>query len=87
MMNHIVAKRLSTELVYSLIGTYQAYLRQQLLQVKQLMAQLKEGWQGSQYNVLTKNCNHFCQELALKLGINGIPGENLENGLPVDLEI
>jgi len=43
--------------------------------VNKVILEMKERWKGSQYEVLTKNCNHFCQEFAKKLGVNSIPGE------------
>lgn len=43
-------------------------------EVKTLILEMKERWKGSQYEVLTRNCNHFCQEFAEKLGVNSIPG-------------
>ena len=44
------------------------------MQVKQVVAELKERWQGKEYDILTRNCNHFCQEFAQRLGVSNIPG-------------
>jgi hypothetical protein len=43
-------------------------------EVNKLILELKERWTGARYEVLTNNCNHFCQEFTEKLGVNSIPG-------------
>jgi len=44
-------------------------------QVEQLIHELQISWPGNSYHVLDRNCNHFCHEFALRLGLpKGIPG-------------
>ncbi|XP_057787877.1 deSI-like protein At4g17486 [Salvia miltiorrhiza] len=42
-------------------------------QVKVLMEQLAEKYRGNAYNLITKNCNHFCNDACIKLTGNPIP--------------
>lgn len=44
------------------------------MQIEKLIWQLKQKWAGKDYDLLGKNCNHFCEEFAEKLGVSGIPG-------------
>ncbi|KAG2254887.1 hypothetical protein Bca52824_085023 [Brassica carinata] len=37
------------------------------------MEELAEIYKGSSYNLITKNCNHFCDEICVKLTGNPIP--------------
>ena len=30
---------------------------------------------GCEYDLLSRNCNNFCQEFAEKLGVSSIPGD------------
>uniref|UniRef100_A0A1J3K5C5 DeSI-like protein n=1 Tax=Noccaea caerulescens TaxID=107243 RepID=A0A1J3K5C5_NOCCA len=43
------------------------------LEVRATMEQLSENYKGSSYNLITKNCNHFCDETCIKLTGNPIP--------------
>lgn len=43
------------------------------LEVRATMEQLAENYKGSSYNLITKNCNHFCDETCIKLTGNPIP--------------
>lgn len=44
------------------------------VQVNGIIAELKERWLGKEYDMMTKNCNHFCVEFAEQLRVSGIPG-------------
>ncbi|CAH8330181.1 unnamed protein product [Eruca vesicaria subsp. sativa] len=43
------------------------------LEVRSTMEELSEIYKGSSYNLITKNCNHFCDEICIKLTGNPIP--------------
>lgn len=45
-----------------------------MMQVNGIVAELKERWLGKDYDMMTKNCNHFCEEFAEHLQVSGIPG-------------
>lgn len=40
-------------------------------QVREVMEELAEKYKGNAYNLITKNCNHFCNDACIKL--TGIP--------------
>ncbi|KAJ0984849.1 hypothetical protein J5N97_003205 [Dioscorea zingiberensis] len=42
-------------------------------QVRELMETLAETYTGASYNLISKNCNHFCDEVCLRLTSNSIP--------------
>ncbi|KAH7688354.1 PPPDE peptidase domain-containing protein [Dioscorea alata] len=42
-------------------------------QVRELMETLAETYTGSSYNLISKNCNHFCDEVCLRLTSSSIP--------------
>ncbi|GFP82772.1 desi-like protein at4g17486 [Phtheirospermum japonicum] len=41
--------------------------------VRGVMEELAEKYKGSAYNLITKNCNHFCNDACIKLTGNPIP--------------
>ncbi|KAJ0256693.1 PPPDE domain-containing protein [Hirschfeldia incana] len=43
------------------------------LEVRATMDQLADKYKGSSYNLITNNCNHFCDDTCLKLTGNPIP--------------
>ncbi|XP_050221877.1 uncharacterized protein LOC126672031 [Mercurialis annua] len=43
-------------------------------EVNQILRKLSREWPGSAYDLLSKNCNHFCDELCEKLGVPKLPG-------------
>ncbi|CAN6296746.1 unnamed protein product [Urochloa humidicola] len=43
-------------------------------EVNQILIQLSHEWRGCSYDLLSKNCNHFTNELCEKLGACKIPG-------------
>ncbi|KAK4745504.1 hypothetical protein SAY87_011816 [Trapa incisa] len=45
-----------------------------IFKVNQIIRELSREWPGHTYDLLSRNCNHFCDELAEKLGLPKIPG-------------
>ncbi|XP_058084984.1 deSI-like protein sdu1 [Magnolia sinica] len=41
--------------------------------VNQILRELSREWPGTSYDLLSKNCNHFCDELCEKLGVPKLP--------------
>eukprot|EP01018_Ginkgo_biloba_P027482 Gb_14693 [translate_table: standard] len=41
--------------------------------VNELLAELKTEWPGDSYDLLSKNCNHFCDAFCEKLGVQKLP--------------
>ncbi|MBA0829528.1 hypothetical protein Goarm_014131, partial [Gossypium armourianum] len=44
------------------------------LNVNQILQELSREWPGSSYDLLSKNCNHFCDEFCERLGVQKLPG-------------
>lgn len=44
------------------------------LQVARIVRRLKVEWPGRSYNLLNRNCCHFCEDLCHQLGIGPVPG-------------
>ncbi|XP_071706760.1 deSI-like protein At4g17486 [Rutidosis leptorrhynchoides] len=42
--------------------------------VNQILRELSREWPGNSYDLLSKNCNHFCNELCELLGVSKLPG-------------
>ncbi|KAF3622875.1 DeSI-like protein [Capsicum chinense] len=42
-------------------------------EVRRVMEELAEKYKGNAYNLISKNCNHFCNDACLKLTDNPIP--------------
>jgi hypothetical protein len=42
--------------------------------VAQILRELSREWPGESYDLLSRNCNHFCDELCARLGVPRIPG-------------
>ncbi|GFH26002.1 DUF862 domain-containing protein, partial [Haematococcus lacustris] len=42
-------------------------------QIKQLLRQMKQEWPGASYELLSRNCCHFCEALAEGLGVRPLP--------------
>ncbi|AEC07669.1 putative PPPDE putative peptidase domain-containing protein [Arabidopsis thaliana] len=42
-------------------------------EVRVFMEKLAEEYQGNKYHLITRNCNHFCNEVCLKLAQKSIP--------------
>lgn len=46
--------------------------------VNQILRELCREWPGNSYDLLSKNCNHFCDELCERLGVQKLPGNFYE---------
>ncbi|XWS48472.1 hypothetical protein CRYUN_Cryun13aG0080300 [Craigia yunnanensis] len=44
-----------------------------IFKVNQILRELSREWPGSSYDVLSKNCNHFCDEFCERLGVQRLP--------------
>ncbi|CAA3013771.1 Hypothetical predicted protein [Olea europaea subsp. europaea] len=42
--------------------------------VNQILRELSREWPGHSYDLLSKNCNHFCDEFCERLGVPKLPG-------------
>ncbi|KAL4575831.1 hypothetical protein LXL04_011918 [Taraxacum kok-saghyz] len=42
--------------------------------VNQILRELSREWPGNSYDLLSKNCNHFCNEFCERLGVPKLPG-------------
>ncbi|KAL2489745.1 PPPDE putative thiol peptidase family protein [Forsythia ovata] len=38
-----------------------------------ILKELSQEWQGNKYSVLSRNCNHFCDDLLQRLGVPKLP--------------
>jgi len=45
-----------------------------IFKVNQILRELSREWPGHSYDLLSKNCNHFCDEFCEKLGVSKLPG-------------
>lgn len=45
-----------------------------IFKVNQILRELSREWPGFTYDLLSRNCNHFCDELCEKLGVPKLPG-------------
>lgn len=45
-----------------------------IFKVNQILRELSREWPGHAYDLLAKNCNHFCDELCDRLGVPKLPG-------------
>ena len=43
-------------------------------EVRAVMEELAGEYRGNAYNLITKNCNHFCNDACVRLTGNSIPG-------------
>lgn len=48
-----------------------------IFKVNQILRELSREWPGFCYDLLSKNCNHFCDELCERLGVPKLPGNNI----------
>lgn len=46
-----------------------------ILKVAQILRELSREWPGQSYDLLSKNCNHFCDEFCQRLGVPRLPGK------------
>jgi len=47
-----------------------------IFKVNQILRELSREWPGDAYDLLAKNCNHFCDEFCERLGVPKLPGNN-----------
>jgi hypothetical protein len=45
-------------------------------QVNRILRELSREWPGHSYDLLSRNCNHFCDELCERLGAPKLPGNH-----------
>ncbi|KAK7283615.1 hypothetical protein RIF29_13254 [Crotalaria pallida] len=45
-----------------------------IFKVNQILRELSREWPGSSYDLLSRNCNHFCDEFCERLGVPKLPG-------------
>ncbi|KAB1220118.1 hypothetical protein CJ030_MR3G005605 [Morella rubra] len=45
-----------------------------IFRVNQILRELSREWPGNSYDLLSKNCNHFCDEFCERLGVPKLPG-------------
>ncbi|GAB2294005.1 hypothetical protein Dimus_028221 [Dionaea muscipula] len=45
-----------------------------IFKVNQILRDLSREWAGNSYDLLSKNCNHFCDQFCEKLGVPKLPG-------------
>ncbi|KAF2617005.1 hypothetical protein F2Q68_00040388 [Brassica cretica] len=45
-----------------------------IFMVNQILRELSREWPGHTYDLLSKNCNHFCDVLCDRLGVPKLPG-------------
>ena len=45
-----------------------------ILKVNQILRELSWEWPGQSYELLSRNCNHFCNTLCEKLEVPKLPG-------------
>lgn len=45
-----------------------------IFKVNQILRELSREWPGYSYDLLSKNCNHFCDEFSERLGVPKLPG-------------
>ncbi|KAG6409870.1 hypothetical protein SASPL_127912 [Salvia splendens] len=47
--------------------------------INQILSELSREWPGESYDLLAKNCNHFCDELCERLGVSKLPDSGWVN--------
>ncbi|KAI4351659.1 hypothetical protein L6164_005995 [Bauhinia variegata] len=45
-----------------------------IFKMNQILRELSREWPGCAYDLLSKNCNHFCDEFCERLGVPKLPG-------------
>jgi hypothetical protein len=45
-------------------------------QMNRILRELSREWPGHSYDLLSRNCNHFCDELCERLGAPMLPGNH-----------
>ena len=49
------------------------------VQFRRSIEGLQDEWQGWTYDLLSRNCNHFCESLVEILGVGPLPGAGLKS--------
>ncbi|KAJ4952956.1 hypothetical protein NE237_029788 [Protea cynaroides] len=44
-----------------------------IFKVNQILRELSREWPGDSYDLLSKNCNHFCDEFCERIGVPNLP--------------
>ncbi len=44
-----------------------------VMQVNRILMELSREWPGCSYDLLSRNCNHFCEAFCAKLGVQKLP--------------
>ena len=47
-----------------------------IFKVNQIIRELSREWPGTAYDLLSKNCNHFCDEFCERLDVPKLPGKH-----------
>ncbi|KAL4554657.1 hypothetical protein LXL04_037256 [Taraxacum kok-saghyz] len=55
------------------LGILIGWTEKNLREVRGIMEDLAEDYKGISYNLITKNCNHFCNDVCVRLTGNSIP--------------
>ncbi|KAI3954293.1 hypothetical protein MKW92_020222 [Papaver armeniacum] len=55
-----------------------------IYKVNQILRELSREWPGESYDLLSKNCNHFCDEFCERLDVPKIPGDMLFGTPPIN---
>lgn len=45
-----------------------------IFKVNQILRELSREWPGSSYDLLSRNCNHFCDQFCEMLNVSKLPG-------------
>lgn len=57
-----------------------------IFKVNQILRELSREWSGNSYDLLSKNCNHFCDEFCERLEVPKLPG-NMHFNLSLSLSL
>lgn len=58
-----------------------------IFKVNQILRELSREWPGHSYDLLSKNCNHFCDEFCERLGVPKLPGKSVSFSLSVFIHL
>lgn len=47
-----------------------------IFRVNQILRELSREWRGSSYDLLSRNCNHFCDAFCEMLDVPKLPGQS-----------
>ncbi|KAF6262302.1 hypothetical protein COO60DRAFT_1699417 [Scenedesmus sp. NREL 46B-D3] len=62
------------QLSMGMSGDFEQAIEMGSTNVRAIMQQLRAAWPGHSYDLLTRNCCHFCEQLAGQLGVGPVPG-------------